>query len=148
MVEKIEAILNEVLPAKAYRLVANTKSIFGDPQIKIVIAVSDYQINGVKGQLVQVVSLLLWLNDMEIYPQVFGGNGGQFIFRKPNMNDPKEKYLAMKSIKIPFRKPKQEENFVLGAIKRFAENWVRLLRENREELMYQEYVNYDEILNS
>ena len=148
MIEKIKDILTSVLPSKTHIYVGETKSIFGDPQIKIVFAVSDYNINGVRGQMVQVVSLLLNLKDMELRPQVFGGNGGRSVYRKPNLNDPKEKYLAMKSIILPFRKPKAEEKYVLAAIKRFAENWLKVLKENRDVLMYQDYVDYDDFLNS
>lgn len=148
MRNKIEKILRDVLPSKTHIIVKDIKSIFGAPQIMIAFAVSDYNINGVSGQKVQIVSLILNVDDMELYPQVFGGNGGQRIYRKPNLDDDKEKYLAMKSIKIPFRKPKQEEKFVLSAIKRFAENWLVAIKENKENLMYRDLVDYDDFLNS
>jgi len=143
---KIETILNEVLPEKCYRKVWNTKTFYGTPQIGIAFSISDYDINNVRNQKIQIVSLILDLNEMELTPQCFGGCGGQSIYRKPNLELRDEKYLAMKSIKIPFRKPKGEEKFILAAIKRFAENWLKALKENREVLMYQEYVNYDEII--
>jgi hypothetical protein len=147
MVEKIKNILNEVLPKAAFRLVSEGNGVFGGKYIKIAFAVSDYNINGISGQKVQVVSLNLELNCLELTTQIFGGNGGQSIYRKPNLNDPKEKYLAMKSVKVPFKRPKPEEQYVLSAIKRFAENWLKTLKENRDVLMYQELVNYDEFLN-
>jgi len=146
MQEKILAILDEVLPEKCFRQVWNRKTFYSTPQIGIAMSVSSHDINNVRGQKIQLVSLILDLNDMELKPQSFGGSGGQRIYVKPNLNDPKEKFLAMKSVKIPFRKPKGEEKFILDAVKRFAENWLTALRENREILMYQELVNYDEII--
>ena len=147
MINKIKNILDGVLPKAAFRIVSEGKNCFGGNYIKIAFAVSDYDINGVSGQKVQSVSLNLDINTLELYPQCFGGNGGQSIYRKPNLNDPTEKFLAMKSVKIPFRKPKPNEENVLSTIKKFAENWVKTLKENRSELMYQHLVNYDEFLN-
>lgn len=74
--------------------------------------------------------------------------GGQSIYRKPNKDVDNEKYLAMKSVKIPFRMPKKEEKNVLDCVEKFAKNWVLALKENKDVLMYQDYVNYDEFLNS
>lgn len=146
MRQKIENILKDTLPANCFIFVGDRKSIFGEPEIRIGFAAMDYNINNVQGQRPQMVSLLLSLNDMELKPQIFGGNGGQCIYRDPNKNDPKERYLAMKSVKVPFKMPKKEEKFVLAAIKRFAENWIKTLKENREVLRYRDIVNYDELL--
>jgi hypothetical protein len=149
IINEIKEILNKNLPSDTYIQVSETRSYFDkQPEIKIVFAVSDYEINQVKGQFVQDVSLLLELSDMDLHPQIFGGNGGQCIYRKPNMDDPKEKYLAMKSVKIPFRKPKPELKFVYGAIERFAKNFVKAIQENKDVLMYQDLVDYDKYLNS
>ena len=49
----------------------------------------------------------------------------------------------MASYKIPFRKPKQEEKFVMKAIKVFAERWLQALKDNKERLFYQDKVDYD-----
>ena len=143
---KIEQILDKVVPS-FYKGVSIRKNIFDTGNnIRIFIAASDYKINGVSGQLPQVVSLSLDLSDMDLHPQVFGGNGGQRIDRKPNMNDPKEKYLAMKGVKVPFRTPQPNEKAVLDAIKRFAENYKKTLAENKEVLLYQDIVDYDKLL--
>ena len=147
MKTEIEEILKRTLPSKSYSLVKEGL-LMGEPYMRIEFAVSDFNINNVQGQKPQLVSLMLFTNTLEIRPQVFGCNGGQHIYRMPDMADPKEKYLAMKSIKIPFRKPLQVKANVLTAIERFAENWVRLLKENKEFLMYSNIVNYDEFLNS
>ena len=143
---KIEQILDKVVPS-FYKGVSIQKNIFDTGNnIRIFIAASDYKINGVSGQLPQVVSLSLDLSDMDLHPQVFGGNGGRAISRKPNMSDPDEKYLAAKSVKVPFRTPQPNEKAVLDAIKRFAENYKKTLADNREVLLYQDVVDYDKLL--
>jgi hypothetical protein len=143
---KIEQILDKVVPS-FYKGVSIRKNIFDTGNnIRIFIAASDYKINGVSGQLPQVVSLSLDLSDMDLHPQVYGGNGGQRVERKPNMSDPNEKYLAMKGVKVPFRTPQPNEKAVLDAIKRFAENYKKTLADNREVLLYQDIVDYDKLL--
>jgi hypothetical protein len=145
MKTEIENILKSVLPQGIWRIV-NEGKIMGEDFIHIAFAVKDYNINGVNGQKPQCVSLILYTERLELKPQVFCGNGGQHIYRKPNLNDSKEKYLYMKSVKVSFRKPKPEMDKVLRAIKLFAENYIKALRENQSVLMYQDIVNYDEIL--
>ena len=143
---KIEQILDKVVPS-FYKGVSIHKNIFDTGNnIRIFIAASDYKINGVSGQLPQVVSLSLDLSDMDLHPQVYGGNGGQRVERKPNMSDPNEKYLAMKGVKVPFRTPQPNEKAVLDAIRRFAENYKKTLSDNREVLLYQDIVDYDKLL--
>jgi hypothetical protein len=146
MKAKIEDILNKSVPS-FYKGVSIQKNIFDTGNnIRIFIAASDYKINGVSGQLPQVVSLSLDLSDMDLHPQVFGGNGGQRIDREKDMNDPNEKFFAFSTIKIPFRTPQPNEKAVLDAIKRFAENYKKTLAENREVLLYQDIVDYDKLL--
>lgn len=144
-VEKIKSILKNKLPKGSYINVHEGK-LMGEPYIKIFFAASNININGVDEQKPEAVSLILHTKTLELHPQVFGGNGGQCIYRKPNMEDGRERYLAMKNVKIPFKRPKAEEKFVLSAIERFAENWLNTLRENKEVLMYNDLVNYDEYL--
>jgi len=146
MKTEIENILLSILPKQAFINVKEIKSCFGDEEIMIFFAAKDYDINNVSGQKPQAVSLLLDIKTLKLRPQVFGGNGGQYIERKPNLNLPEEKYLAMKGVRIPFRTPKPIKEKVLNCIKTFAENWVKLLRENKDVLMYQDIVNYDELL--
>jgi hypothetical protein len=62
------------------------------------------------------------------------------------MSDPDEKYLAAKSVKVPFRTPQPNEKAVLDAIRRFAENYKKTLADNREVLLYQDIVDYDKLL--
>lgn len=145
LIDKIKEILEKELPQEAFKVVSPHKG-FGGQYLKIAFAANDHQINGVRGQLPQVVSLNLDLADLELETQCFGGNGGRCIYRKPNLEDAKEKYLAMKSVKVPFRKPKKEEKSVLNAITKFCQNWLKTLKENKETLEYQNVVNYDELL--
>jgi hypothetical protein len=147
MTTEIKSILEKELPKNSWKLVTKGSHFDGSPYLKIAFAVSDYDINNVRGQKIQCVSLILDLTTLELQSQVFGGNGGQSIYRKPNMEHPREKYLAMKSVKIPFRMPKKEQKFVYNAIRKFAQNWVKSLTENIDELMYQDKVNYKEFLS-
>lgn len=145
--EKIIAILNKQLP-NFYFYVKEYKDYFGDGKnLGIKIAASDYEINNVKGQTPQSVSLALSLSTLELHPQVFGGNGGRVIYREPNKEDPSERYLAMKSVKVPFRTPSKDEKSVLAAIEKFAINYKKTLKENIDTLKYKEYVDYDKLLN-
>jgi len=145
--EKIEAILKKVVP-NFYHKVWVYNNFFGEGKsFGILISASDYLINNVEGQYPQVVSLSLNLKTLELQPQVFGGNGGQSIYREPNMDDPKEKYLAMKSIKIPFRTPNKNEESVLKAIEKFAENYKKAIKENIDVLKYRDIVDYNSLIN-
>lgn len=146
-VADIEKTLKNTLPSKAYIDVA-TATVLNSPYIRIRFAASATNINGVQGQKPQIVSLNLDIKTLELTPQVYGGNGGQHIFRKPDKNNPAEKFLAMQSIKVPFRKPKPEIEKILAAIEKFAKNWLDLLKENKDALMYQNVVDYDEFFKS
>jgi len=146
LIPKIESILNLNLPKNAYRRVWK-RVCMGDTSIGIQFSASNYNINQVAGQKPQIVSLMLH-NDFELNTQVFGCNGGDRIYIQSNKEDRKEKYLAMKNIKIPFRKPKKEEKFVLSAIERFAQNWTKAIKENIDVLMYKDIVDYNEFINS
>ena len=104
-------------------------------------------INQVSGQKPQIVSLSLDLDTMELQPQCFGGNGGQSIYREPNLNDPKERFLAMKSVKVPFRKPQQTAEKIKVCILKFVDNYIQTLKDNKDVLKYKNIVDYDYILS-
>jgi hypothetical protein len=145
MKEKIEAILKRILP-KAFTFVE--ERVFLDEKSLIIgMAASNHKINGVAWQYPQFCALMLHFKDMDLHTQHVGGSGGGKIYRKPDMNNPKEKFYAMKGVKIPFRKPQPTEEAVLKAVERFAQRWIEALKENREVLMYQNIVDYDELLN-
>ena len=144
MKEKIEAILKQVLP-KAFTFVQE-REFLGEKSLIIGMAASSYKINGVAWQYPQFVSLMLHFKDLDLHTQHVGGSGGGKIYCKPDMNHAKEKYLAMKGVKIPFRKPQPTEEAVLKAVERFCQRWLQALKDNREVLMYQNLVDYDELL--
>lgn len=142
MKNELEKILNDNLPASALKHVGIGKNCLGSgTYYKISFAASSFEIKGVKGQLPQLVSLCLD-EDFTLYPQAFGGMGGNWIETEPN----DEKYLAIKRLKVPFRKPKKEKQAVFQAIERFCTAWILLLKENREKLCYQKNVDYNELL--
>jgi hypothetical protein len=138
---KIEKVLNERLPSTAWRKVSMTKVLGGD-WIKIQFAGADYLINGVQGQRPLAASLRLD-EDLELKPQGFGGSGGRRIYFSPDKENPKEKYLALSGVTIPFRTPKKEEKKVLDAIGRFVDNWVKAIKE-KDPKFYRntDHVNY------
>lgn len=146
MKDQILNILNKTLPKQCFIVVNEYKGCFGTNYISIAFAANDKLINNVAGQYPQLVSLSLNLDSFKLSPQMYAGCGGQVIYREPNLNDPNEKYLAMKSVKIPFRTPKKEEKNILAAIERFANNWIKALKENKETLCHKDLVNYDEFL--
>jgi hypothetical protein len=148
METKILEVLKKVLPSKTHIIVKEWKSFYGGKFIKIMFAPSSVELHRITEQFPQVVSLILDMETMELKPQIFGGMGGQTIYRKPNKDVQNEMYLAMKSVKIPFRTPKKEETKVIECIERFGKNWVEALKENKDVLMYQNIVDYDDFLNS
>jgi hypothetical protein len=144
LISKIKEILERTLPAGCYIKIAPVK-LLGGTSIKIFFAASDYDINSVSEQKPQAVSLRLDVDSLELKPQTWGGMGGQCIYREPNKDDPKERYLAMKSVKVPFRKPQQNEVAVMAAIERFAKNWIKTIKDNIDTIKYKELVNYNNI---
>ena len=81
MKTKVLEVLNSVLPKETYIKVVEAVSWTKEPYLKILIAMSDKEINRVRMQHPQLVSLALNLETMELSPQVFGGCGGQSIYR-------------------------------------------------------------------
>ena len=142
---KITAILDKELPGFYIRVQEYTHFFDKTPQLGIKIAANEYRINQVAGQHPQSVSLMLDIATMELSVQIFGGNGGHRIYLIPDMTNPKEKYLAMASARVPFRTPQKNEKAVLNAIYLFATRYKFLLFENRDRLMYQNYVDYDKL---
>lgn len=133
--EKVTDLLIKTLPG--FNIAASNYKGFDEMYLKIVIAIPEK---------VQPVSLMLNLKTLDLHPQVFGGMGGQCIYREPNHEDPKERFLAMQSVKIPFRTPAKNEKDVLRAIELFAINYKKTLIENIDKLMSREHVNYPQLL--
>lgn len=144
---EIAEIVSKRLGDKFVYEVSKIKGAFGGEYIKIWIACSNVNINNVSGQKPQIVSLCLDLETLNLEPQSFGGNGGRCIYREPNLSDPSEKYLAMKSVKIPFRKPAANVEKIKAYILKFIDNYIETLRENKEKLRYKNIVDYDYALS-
>jgi hypothetical protein len=145
IITEVNKIIAETLPG-FWSKVYEYKSI-GGKYIAIKIACASYEINRVEGQRPQVVSLCLDPQTLELKPQVFGGNGGQSIYRDIDPNHPTEKFLAMQSIKIPFRKPTPKLESVYKAISKFCLNYKEALTNNIEKLKYRDTIDYYQLLN-
>lgn len=148
-IEKPEPITHEITPEKIVSLLEKTLpgfyvnaeqyNGFGGDYIKISIAAN--------AEKVMRVTLSLNLKDLDLTPQQYGGSGGQWIYRDIDPNDPKEKYLAMKSVKIPFRTPAKNEKDVLRGIELFAINYKKTLIQYKDVLKGREHVDLPKLLN-
>lgn len=145
--QKVMEILEANLPQSFYKTCTIRTGYFGGDYLRIFFAASDHDINRVSGQKPQACSLSLDLTTLELQTQIFGGMGGQTIYRKPNQDDRREKYLAMAGVRVPFRKPKAEMPCVLKAIEKFCLNYIKALRENLSVLQYQDIVDYSVLAN-
>ena len=128
--------LAQVLPDEALRSVHVTTMWDGTPVIRILIAAGHHSINAVDGQYPQRVSLAYTETDGLMTAGV-GGFSGNIIYRKPNLEHPREKYLAMVGVKIPFRRTKPGDHDAANrAVKRFAEKWLQTLKQYKPDLVY------------
>ena len=136
MKEKIEKILQQEVP-KFFTQVT-VYSMLGGKHIHVRIAASDHNINQVQGQHPQlvVIAISTWPN------QEIEASGS----RTSIMIKPTDRTYAMKGVKIPFRRTKGEDA-ILRAIRRFAVRYQYALEQNRENLMYQDIVDYDALLS-
>ena len=141
-ISKVEKILNNNLPNDCFINVWKRNNFYSQNSIGIMFAVNDYDVNNVKLQKPQIVSLSLDHDTMELSVQMFNGSGGQHIYRKPFKDNPKEKNLAMVGIKIPFRKPQKNEKSVLKAIDNFSQRWVKTISDNIDNLTDKQYADY------
>lgn len=141
LVNEIQDVLNTFIPSSFHTVVREYK-ILGDTQISIKIASSDKCIHGVSEQWPDYVSLCLEPDTWTLQTQIYGGNGGGSIYITPDPTNPRERFLSLARVKIPFRKPKQEKKFVMKAIKTFCERYIQTLKDNRERLHYPELSDY------
>lgn len=144
IVEEINKILAENLPGFWYHV--NPYTSLSSDFLAIKMACSSYEINRVEGQRIQAVSLRLNLQTLELNTQVFGGMGGQSIYREIDPNNPMERFLAMKSVKIPFRKPQNNLPSVYKAIQKFCVNYKQTLIDNVSQLTNKDKVDYNTLL--
>lgn len=140
---KVIETLKNNLPAEIIFSVDIRTKVFSKGQfLKISIRTSDKLINGCEGMYPDHISLTLDTLNLEF--QIFGCSGGQWLYRKTDKNIPKERYNALGSEKITFRKPKPTEEAVLKALGVICERYVAMLQDfkNRGLLQYENYTNY------
>lgn len=114
-------------------------SMLGTRFLAIKIYSSEYLINNVSGQHPDIASFSFNLENYSLQPQVFGGNGGQILYRSVDKNNPKEKYNALGSEKIPFRRSKiQNEQDFSKAVKKIGVNYMKTLNKILEIGLHQE----------
>lgn len=143
--ELILSVLTKKLGNNFFYGVNENTSCFGGHYLKIWVSTSLHQINGVSGQMPDVISFCLE-SDLILKPQSYGCMGGGSFYIKPDLTNPAEKYLAMKSVKIPFRTPKQDMSKVVACFSKVLDNYISLMKEYRSRLLYSQYVDYDAIL--
>ena len=138
-IKVIEEALRKILPQGITLGIEERKGLY-ENYYKIFWHVrSKGTINNVSGQYPFIASLYLNPEKMELYPQIFGGNGGNIIYRAIDKNNPKEKYNALGTEKIPFRKPKNTEEAVLKAITVFAARYLIVLKDIGERGLVPSY---------
>lgn len=130
-IEDIENVLDKSLPKEIIRKVGKYK-IMGREMVYIVMYTTEKTINNVKGQHPDIVSLRFDPNDMSLKPQGFGGSGGQSVYREKDPSIEKERFLALGSEKIPFRKPRPNKKAILKAIENFAKRYIKILIDIKE----------------
>ena len=131
--EQVRAILAEELQGFWYEV--REYNFLSDPCVNIAMAAKDFLINGVPDQRPQQVVLTYGYGELKShYP----------VYREPDRSKPEEYYLAMKGVKVPFRKPKTGKE--LGAVRKFCRAYKDTLRANVDVLMYKEYVDYKTLL--
>jgi len=139
MKEKIENIIKKVLPNFYYEVSEKNQPLSDGTYLKIVIAADS-------SNKAQMVSFSL-SDKLFLEPQGYGGYGGRCIYREPNKEVAEEKYLAMKSVKVPFKTPQRSEASVVKAFEKFCEEYRLLLIENINALCYRGLVDYAKLLN-
>lgn len=148
LVIEIKNLISNIIPEDCYVDVFKYQAPIGkDTMVAIKFASTDYDINGVRGQKPEIVSLSLNTNKWELQIQGYGGNGGQSIYVLPDKTKPEEKHLALKSVKIPFRKPSANKDAVLKTIEKFAKTWCNTINQYYDRLKYFEYVDYSKFEN-
>jgi hypothetical protein len=143
---QFEAIIKKHLP-NFWFSISDYKGYFGGVSLAIMIAPIDFDINGIRNQKPQMVSLSFDPKTLELEPQAYAGCGGRCIERKPDLTNPNEKYLYCKSVKVAFRTPQKNEKAVLSAFEKFVIAYKKALIDNIDVLMNQEIVDYRKVLN-
>lgn len=128
LVAVIQKLLDENLPDQIIKRAYEYRDILGGYFVRIEIRSSGKEINRFRGQYQNFISLHLSYPGLSLSFQRYGGMGGQVLYRKIDPENPAEKFLAMKSEKIPFRTPKPEIEAVKKALKSVCVSYVRTLQ--------------------
>jgi len=148
MTNSIAEVLNKKLGEKFIKNVIGYINWKSEEQVAIEISCSNERIGGVRGKTPQLVSLSLNMKSMDLLPRQFGFDSDvkTSVHILPNRKLESEKHITYKEIKVPFRKPKKTREDVLACIGRFCDNYVKVLNDNKNVLMYQDLVDYNELL--
>jgi len=125
-------IIERVLPNFWYHI--NETTFLSEPCTYISIAANSHRINGVSGQLPQIVTRIFSRGELIA--------NGRAVYREPNIWAPDEKYLWGKGMRVPFRKSKD----YLGSFERFCIAYKKILVDNMGVLKYQDVVDYKTLL--
>ena len=148
VVDNIRNIVKDVLGDKFYIEVDIHYSMDKRENLMIMAACSPFEINGIRYQRPQTVALSWWnwsdFSD-ELKSQAFNLSGGRNVKCSADANNPKEAHLARMNINvgvsIPFRKASGQQN-VDKAVRKFFENYIKVLKENKSRLLYKDIVDY------
>jgi hypothetical protein len=131
MIEKIEAVLTANLPKSVTFQVNEGKNCLGGNTywaIRIYTAFKNGRtINDVRGQFANHISLNLD-DSLQLSFQVFGGMGGQRVYRNIDTTNEKERFYAMVGEKIPFRTPQKIEGKVLESLTKVCQRYIETLQ--------------------
>ena len=141
----IEALLVKKLGDKFFYRVSPYE-VFSK-YLAIEIAASKKPIYNVRGQYPQHISFSL-SDKLILQPRMFGGSGGRTYQRNPNLNNPDEKYLCMKSVTLPFRNPNPNIQNIIKCLDKFIDSYIQALKDNIDVLCYQDIVNYQDLLST
>jgi hypothetical protein len=132
--DQVRAILAEEMQGFWFQV--SEYQFLNEPCVSIQMGCKDHLINGVAGQRPQQVALTYGYGELKSHYPV--------VYRQPDRTKDDEKYLAMRGVKVPFRKPRAGKE--LEAVRKFAKAYKETLRSNVDTLMYQEYVDYKTLL--
>lgn len=118
IIAEFQKIAQKTIP-KFNVTIKKYKSFDGSFDIAIHFRTSDFIIDR-HNDNPEFASYILLMDSMELQEQGFGGLGGGRVTRKPNPNNPDEKYLAMKGEKIPFRKPQPNIKAIYKAFEKLC----------------------------
>jgi len=141
----IKNLLADIVPNA--HVIIKEKQCLGSSYIAIHIAASDYLINDVRGQFPAHVSLSFDPKTLELGVQIFGGMGGQSIYRNIDPTIDKERHNVLGRIRLPFRRPMANPEAIKRAISKFAENWKKAIKDNMELMRFIDKVDYEKAIS-